>query len=73
MAEEPAELLSSLSWSMARISIKSERRPARALVLPQGFKCKVSKEFIDEMATLADDANKLKNSMMLKMLKSESK
>ena len=30
--------------------------PARSLVLPQDFKCKVSKEFIDEMATLADNA-----------------
>ena len=35
-------------------TIKSERRPARSLVLPKDFKCKVSKEFIDEMATLAD-------------------
>ena len=36
-------------------TIKSERCPARSLVLPKDFKCKVSKEFIDEMATLADN------------------
>ena len=29
--------------------------PMAAVVLPKDFKCKVSKEFIDEMATLADN------------------
>ena len=37
-----------------------ERRPAQSLVLPKDFKCKVSKEFIDEMATIADRCNKMK-------------
>ena len=37
-----------------------ERRPAQSLVLPKDFKCKVSKEFIDEMATIADRCKKMK-------------
>ena len=45
---------------MGKKRCERERRPAQSLVLPKDFKCKVSKEFIDEMATLADGCNKLK-------------
>ena len=34
--------------------------PMAAVVLPKDFKCKVSKEFIDEMATIADRCKKMK-------------